>query len=80
VPLVIALVFSIAGLLLMVLWRLFGPSQAREFFRRRAFESVPPEVATGEVSQVEAIGVSENAADAGLAARPDDQPPGEESS
>jgi amino acid transporter len=77
VPLVIALVFSIAGLLLMVVWRLFGPSQAREFFRRRPFEAVPHEVATGEVSQVEAIGVSEDAADAGLTGDPPTEPPRE---
>jgi hypothetical protein len=67
VPLVIAIVFTLGGLLLMLAWRLFGPKQARDFFRRRPFEHVPPEVASGEVSQLEAIGVSEQAADAGLA-------------
>ena len=67
VPLVIALVFTIGGLALMAAWRLLGPPRAREFFRRRPFEHVPPEVASGQVSQVEAIGVSEEAADTGLA-------------
>jgi amino acid transporter len=75
-PLVIALVFAIAGLVLMALWRLFGPSHAREFFCRRPFDAVPHEVATGEVSQVEAIGVSEAAADAGLASG--EEPPDRE--
>jgi hypothetical protein len=65
VPLVIALAFTIGGLLLMVVWRLFGPPHAREFFRRRPFEAVPHEVATGEQAQVQAIGVSEAAADTG---------------
>jgi amino acid transporter len=65
VPLAIAVVFIAIGLLIMVGWRLFGPAEGREFFRRRPFEAVPHEVATGEVSQVEAIGVSEAAADAG---------------
>jgi amino acid transporter len=66
-PLVIALVFAIGGLVLMVLWRLVGPPQAREFFSRPAFEAVPHDVATGERDRVEAIGVSEEAADAGVA-------------
>ena len=67
-PLVIAIVFTGLGFLIMVAWRLIGPPAGREFFARRAFEAVPHEVATGEVPQVEAIGVSEAAADAGLAA------------
>ena len=66
VPLVIAIVFIGLGFLIMVAWRLIGPPAGREFFARRAFEAVPHEVATGEVSQVEAIGVSETAADAGV--------------
>jgi amino acid transporter len=70
-PLVIALVLMIGGVLLMVLWRLFGPPQAKAFFDRRAFEHVPHEVAIGG-GTVEAIGVSEDAADAGL------QDPGED--
>ena len=37
----------IGGVLLMVLWRLFGPPQAKAFFDRRAFEHVPHEVAIG---------------------------------
>jgi amino acid transporter len=65
-PLVIALVFSVGGVLLMVAWRLFGPPQAREFFSRKPFEFVPHEVATAEGRTVEAIGVSEEAADAGV--------------
>ncbi len=66
IPLVIALIFTVGGLLLMVAWRLFGPERAHEFFRRRPFEFVPHEVATGEGHTVEAIGVSEEAADAGV--------------
>jgi hypothetical protein len=49
----------------MVAWRLLGPPRAKEYFTRRPFESVPHEVATGEVAKVEAIGVSEEAADTG---------------
>ena len=67
----IALIFMIGGALLMVLWRLFGPDRAREFFSRPAFEHVPHEVAIGG-GKVEAIGVSEEAADAGVA-DPDDR-------
>jgi hypothetical protein len=63
---VIALIFTIGGALLMLAWRFLGPPAAREFFRRRPFEFVPHEVATGEHATVEAIGVSEEAADAGL--------------
>ncbi len=70
VPLVIAIVFIGLGFLLMLAWRLIGPPAGREFFARRAFEAVPPEVASGEVAQVEAIGVSEAAADAGEVPRP----------
>jgi amino acid transporter len=65
IPLVIALVFTVGGLVLMVLWRLFGPAQAKEFFARPAFEHVPHEVAVGG-GTVEAVGVSEEAADAGI--------------
>ena len=64
VPLVIAIIFTGAGLVLMVLWRLFGPPQAKEFFTRKPFEHVPHEIAVGE-GTVEAVGVSEEAADAG---------------
>lgn len=73
VPLVIALVFTLAGFLLMLAWRLFGPPAAKEFFTRRPFEAVPHEVATGEIATVEAIGVSEEAADAGRVGDPDDE-------
>ena len=65
VPLAIAIIFIGLGLILMVAWRLIGPPAGREFFARRGFEAVPHEVATGEVAQVEAIGVSEAEADAG---------------
>ncbi len=65
-PLLIALVFTIGGLVLMIAWRVFGPEPAREFFRRKPFEFVPAEVARGDVATVEAIGVSEEAADAGV--------------
>ncbi len=64
VPLAIALIFTLAGLIIMVGWRLFGPPQAKEFFTRRPFEAVPHEVAVGE-GKVEAIGLSEDEADAG---------------
>jgi amino acid transporter len=70
-PLVIAIVFIALGLILMIAWRLIGPPQGDEFFDRRPLEAVPHEVATGEVSQVEAIGVSEAAADAGLTSTED---------
>jgi amino acid transporter len=66
VPLAIAAIFIGLGLLIMVAWRLIGPPAGHEFFQRRAFEAVPHAVAAGEVSQVEAIGVSEDEADAGL--------------
>jgi amino acid transporter len=65
VPLVIALVFTVGGAVLMLAWRVFGPPAAKAFFGRRAFEAVPHEVAVGE-GTVEAIGVSEEAADAGV--------------
>jgi amino acid transporter len=71
-PLVIALIFMLGGVLLMVLWRLFGGDRAHEFFRRPAFEHVPHEVAVGG-GKVEAVGVSEEAADAGLEAPPEDR-------
>jgi amino acid transporter len=64
VPLVIALVFTLGGIVLMILWRLFGPPNAKEFFHRRPFEHVPHDVAVSG-GQVEAIGMSEAAADAG---------------
>ncbi len=67
IPLVIALVFTLAGIAIMVLWRLFGGEPAREFFTRKPFEAVPHEIAVGE-GKVEAIGVSEEAADAGAPA------------
>jgi amino acid transporter len=45
VPLAIAVTFTVIGLVLMVVWRFTG---GREFFQRRGFEAVPPDVATGE--------------------------------
>jgi amino acid transporter len=65
VPLGVAIIFIGLGVLLMVAWRLLGPPAGHEFFARRPFEAVPHGVATGQVSQVEAIGLSEKAADAG---------------
>ncbi len=64
-PLGVAIVFVALGVALMVGWRLFGPPAAKAFFARSPFEAVPHAVATGEVAQVEAIGLSEEAADAG---------------
>jgi amino acid transporter len=55
VPLAIALFFFILGLVLMVVWRLTG---GREFFSRKGFEKVPPEVAAGG-GHVESVGASE---------------------
>ncbi len=68
VPLAIALIFTLSGLLIMVGWRLFGPPAAKEFFTRKPFEAVPHDVAVGE-GKVEAIGLSEEEADAGAAER-----------
>ena len=64
-PLGIAIVFAGAGVIVMVAWRLFGPPRAHEFFARSAFEAVPHDVVVGE-GKVHAIGVSEEAADAGV--------------
>ena len=55
VPLAIALLFFILGLVLMVAWRLTG---GREFFARKSFEAVPPEIAAGG-GHVESVGASE---------------------
>jgi amino acid transporter len=66
-PLAIAIIFIGLGVLLMVLWRLLGPPAGHEFFARRGFQAVPHEVAVGG-GKVEAIGVSEDEADAGLGA------------
>ena len=73
IPLGIAIIFIGLGLILMVAWRLFGPAESKEFFKRRPFEHVPHAVAIGEVDKVEAIGMSEDAADAG-----GDEPSGRE--
>jgi amino acid transporter len=45
VPLAIAVTFTAIGLVLMVVWRLTG---GREFFARRGFEAVHPDVASGQ--------------------------------
>jgi amino acid transporter len=67
VPLVIAIVFMGLGLILMVAWRFLGGERAREFFVRKPFEAVPHDIAAGD-GTVEAIGVSEEEADAGIGA------------
>lgn len=64
VPLVIAIVFMGLGVILMFAWRFFGGEPAREFFARKPFEAVPHAIAAGD-GTVEAIGVSEDEADAG---------------
>ena len=71
VPLAIALIFTLSGFLIMVGWRLFGPPEAKEFFTRKPFEAVPHEIAVGE-GTVEAIGLSEDEADAGASATKED--------
>ena len=63
-PLGIAILFAGVGVVVMIAWRIFGGEPAREFFRRRPFEAVPHDVAAGG-GTVEAIGMSEDAADAG---------------
>jgi amino acid transporter len=69
IPLLIAVIFAVAGVVLMLLWRLLGPPAAKQFFARRPFEHVPREIAIGG-GKVEAIGVSEEDADAGIGDRP----------
>jgi amino acid transporter len=49
-PLVIGYGFLLLGLVLLVLWRVFGN---REFFDRPAFEAVDPAVARGEIRVAE---------------------------
>jgi amino acid transporter len=53
-PLVIAIFFFALGVIVLLLRR-FGSSEARAFFQRRAFEAVPPEVATGEAGPMEDV-------------------------
>ena len=55
VPLVIAIVFTVMGLLLMVAMRLSRSDAARAFFARRPFEAVPPEVAAGRAGPIEGV-------------------------
>lgn len=73
VPLVIAIAFTALGLVLMVAWRFAG---GERFFRRGALEAVPPQIAAAGHGQVEAIGVSEAEADAGLVAPKPARPSG----
>jgi amino acid transporter len=58
VPLVIAIVFTVMGVVLMAAWRFAGGEPSRSFFGREAFEAVPPEIAEGE-GKVAAVGVAE---------------------
>jgi amino acid transporter len=53
-PLVIGYGFMILGVILVVLWRLVGNP---EFFQRRPFESVDPDVAAGRVAVAETVGM-----------------------
>jgi amino acid transporter len=53
-PLVIGYGFMILGVVLVILWRLFGNP---EFFRRRPFETVDPDVAAGRVAVAETVGM-----------------------
>ncbi len=50
VPLVIALGFFLLGLILLVIWRLGGH---HEYFGRKAFEFIDPDVAAGRPSALE---------------------------
>jgi amino acid transporter len=52
-PTVIGLGFLLLGFVLMLLWRLGGHS---DYFDRRPFEAVPPDVATGKVVVEETAG------------------------
>ncbi len=55
VPLVIALFFTVLGLVLMVCWRLFGDHS--RFWGRRPFEAVPPDIAAGAKPALDATGL-----------------------
>jgi hypothetical protein len=52
--LVIGYGFMIVGVVLVLLWRVFGHEP---FFRRKAFEAVDPEVAAGKVAVAETVGL-----------------------
>ena len=54
VPLVIAIFFTALGLILMVVRRFAG---GQEYFKRRPFEAVPPEVATGKAPAADETGI-----------------------
>jgi amino acid transporter len=56
-PLAIGYGFMFAGVVLLVLWRLFGHHE--RFFARKPFEVVDPAVATGEVRMAETEGLDE---------------------
>ncbi len=53
VPLVIGGLFLLLGFVLMLIWR-YG--HKAEYFRRRGFEAVPPEVAAGRAGPVAPVG------------------------
>ncbi len=46
-PLVVGVGFLVLGVVLMILWRLFGHHE--RYFSRKPFEKVDPEVAAGKV-------------------------------
>jgi hypothetical protein len=56
-PIAIGYGFMFAGVVLLVLWRLFGHHE--RFFARKPFEVVDPAVATGEVRMAETEGLDE---------------------
>jgi amino acid transporter len=58
VPLVIALVLAVLGVVLLFAWRIAGRT---DFFKRRPFEAVPREVAEGS-GKVRPVGVAEQEA------------------
>ncbi len=53
-PLVIAIFFFALGVIVLVAMR-FGSKDSAAYFKRRGFEAVPPEVATGEAGPVEGV-------------------------
>ena len=55
IPLVIAILFVVLGLLAMVAMRLFGGERSRAFFGRKPFEAVPPDVAAGHAGPIEGV-------------------------
>ena len=51
-PLFIGAAFLILGAILMIAWRITG---THGYFDRRAFEAVPPELATGRAAPQETL-------------------------